>query len=350
MRRYRTVILVLVIGVLPMVVLLVLAVTVIIPALEQPEAPVEVVQPAEEPPPPEPVMMWVALVAARPLPVGTLLTTSDLAIWEVDSGQLRRSRHEYVYAGEVEELEAAEPGRHALRGFAVRQALGAGEPITRGAVVGPDDARFLATVLAADRVAVSIPVSLATRQAKVVSPGNRVDVLLAVEQQGGRVVRTIVENVRVIAVNSRVIAEEGGRPNESRRSEQSGTRLPGQLASDGRPEVLTVTLEVLPVQGEHLALGAYEGQLSLAIRPLALAPGRGGGPDQDSAPAGPDKPLASTLRPPPRPVAIRVVRGIDTELVVFKNEPGGYAPVAGAPTGRPPVDATTGPARFDGLP
>ena len=347
MRRYRTVILVLVIGVLPMVVLLVLAVTVIIPALEQPEAPVELVQPVEAPPPPEPVMVWVALVAARPLPVGTLLTASDLAVREVDSGDLPRSRHEYVYASEVAAPEAAEPGRHALRGFAVRQALAAGEPLTLAAVVGPDDARFLATVLAADRVAVSIPVSLATRQAKVVSPGNRVDVLLAVEQQGGRVVRTIVEDVRVIAVNSRVIAEEGGRPNDSQSAARAGTGRTGPTASDDRPEVLTVTLEVLPVQGEHLALGAYEGQLSLAIRPLA--PG-GGGPDRDSVPADPDAPLASTLRPPPRPVAIRVMRGIDTELVVFKSEPGGYAPVAGAAAGRPPVDAIADPAHFDGLP
>ena len=267
MRRYRTVILVLLFGILPMVLLLVLAVTVILPALTEPEEEVAVadVEVVEEVPPPEPIGKRVVLAAGRGLPKGALLTTGDLTLEEINDSDLPQAEDRYVYVGEVEELVQAEPRKDMLRGYAVRRELALGDPISWAAVVGPYDAQFLATVLEADRVAVSIPVSLATRQARLVSPGNRVDVLLAVNQDGEQVVQTIVENVRVLAVNSRVIAEADVRPvaDQAVPPEDAPSREP--------PEVITVTLEVQPVQGEHLALGAYEGQLSLAIRPLGHA-------------------------------------------------------------------------------
>ena len=333
MRRYRTVILVLLFGVVPMLLLLVLAVTVILPALEEPVAEVEPVTVVAQAPPPAPVLKRIALVIDRPVPAGTLLTTGDLSLQDIGDRDLPEADDQYVYVREVEGWAAAESSRNMLRGFAARQPLAAGEPVARAAVVAPDDAQFLATVLAANRVAVSIPVSLATRQAKVVSPGNRVDVLLAVEQRKAMVVRTIVEDVRVLAVNSRIITEEDVRPDGQPRTDAAQ-----QDRSDGgqapvRPDVLTVTLEVLPVQAEHLALGAHEGQLSLAIRPLAHGPRRLDEPVQTLRKVLqlPEEPAAETVLPPPQPIAVRVVRGSETQTVVFKAVPDGAAETPEAP-------------------
>ena len=270
MRRYRTLFLILLFGVLPMVLTLVLAVMVLLPSLRQPEVAEEQEEPVvqvavevEEPPPP--VMKLVAVVAARPLRPGTLLTTGDVTVSEIHEADLFQPAERYVYVGEVEQVDEAVNSRtNRLRGYAVRRTMVGGDLIPWAAVVAPGDPQFIATVLKPDRVAVSIPVSLATRQARLISPGHHVDVLLAVRQDNKLLVRTIVEDARVIAVNSRVIsrlAEQG------RTTEDEPTPAPA-VAPD-RPEVTTVTLEVLPVQGEHLALGAYEGQLSLALRPHA---------------------------------------------------------------------------------
>lgn len=337
MRRYRTVILVFVFGIVPMAAAVVLGVTVILPSFQQTETAVVSVVAEEAAPPPEPVKVRVAMTAARPLLPGTLLTARDLAVEEVHDSDVPLPQGHYVYVDEVE--DPGEVGSHArgdlLRGYAARRAVEAGRAVTWDAVVGPDDAQFLATVLTAGRVAVSIPVSSANRQAKLVKPGNRVDVLLAVEQDGELVVQTIVEDVRVVAVNSRVIAEEDINLGEQGRTDDAGDSSPTNGVASVPPEVTTVTLEVRPVEGEHLALGAYEGQLSLAIRPLASALRR---------PAEPVQSLRSVLRlpepepvplpepevavdpvpPPAIPVSVRVVRGSSEEIVVFADD--GTAP------------------------
>lgn len=327
MRRYRTVILVFVFGIVPMAAAVVLGVTVILPSLQQPDTEVDSVVAEEPAPPPEPVKIRVAMTAARPLLPGTLLTARDLAVEEVHDSDVPLPREHYVYIDEVE--DPSEAGSHArgglLRGYAARRAVEAGRAVTWDAVVGPDEAQFLATVLTAGRVAVSIPVSSASRQARLVKPGNRVDVLLAVQQEGERLVQTIVEDVRVVAVNSRVIAEADISLGEQGRTDGDGDSSPTDGVASAPPEVITVTLEVQPVEGEHLALGAYEGQLSLAIRPLASDLRR---------PAEPVQSLRSVLRlpepepvpPPAIPVSIRVVRGSSVETVVFGDDGTGPGP------------------------
>ena len=316
MRRYRTVILVFVFGIVPMVAALVLGVTVLLPSLQQAdqEEPGVVV---EAPPPPEPVVVRVALTADRTLSPGMLLTNGDLALEEVNDIDVPLPGQRYVYVGNIEEDADTDSPEQAsiLRGYAVRRTVAAGEPVAWSAVVGPNDAQFLATVLAADRVAVSIPVDLANRQARLVSPGNRVDVLLAVEQTGELVVRTIVEDVRVLAVNHRMIAEEDVRTGGPDRSEGADTNTAAEP-----PEVATVTLEVTPVQGEHLALGTRVGQLSLAIRPDGGSPFRPEGPMQDlrSVLRLPEpEPEPEPMPPSVEPVSVRIIRGTSEETVVF---------------------------------
>ena len=334
MRRYRTVILVFVFGIVPMAAAVVLGVTVILPSFQQTDTAVDSVVAVEPAPPPEPVMVRVAMTAARHLLPGTLLTARDLAVEEVQDSDVPLPQEHYVYVDEVE--DTGETGSLArgdlLRGYAARRAVEAGGAVTWDAVVAPDDAQFLATVLTAGRVAVSIPVSSANRQAKLVKPGNRVDVLLAVEQDGELVVQTIVEDVRVLAVNSRVIAEADISLGEQDRTDGDGEDSPTDGAASVPPEVTTVTLEVRPVEGEHLALGANEGQLSLAIRPLASALRRPPEPVQslrsvlrlpepEPEPLPEPEPVVDPVPPPAIPVSVRVVRGSNSaETEVFADD------------------------------
>lgn len=333
MRRYRTVILVFVFGIVPMAAAVVLGVTVILPSLQQTDTAVDTVPAVEPVPPPEPVKVRVAMTATQPLLPGALLTTRDLAVDQVRELDVPLPPEHYVYLDEVEDPGEAAPRAQGglLRGYAVRRAVAAGQAVTWDAVVGPDDAQFLATVLAAGRVAVSIPVSSANRQARLVNPGNRVDVLLAVEQDGELVVRTIVEDVRVIAVNSRVIAERDIGLGEEGPTDGEGDGATADAPASAPPEVTTVTLEVRPIEGEHLALGAYEGQLSLAIRPLASALRRPAEPVQnlrsvlrlpepEPEPLPEPLPAADPVPPPAVPVSVRVVRGTTEETVVFVDD------------------------------
>ncbi len=278
MRRYRTVILVFFFGIVPMVVALVLGVTVLLPSLQQTDEVEESDVAVQEAPPPEPVMVRVALTAARTLSPGMLLADGDLALTEVADTQVPLPARQYVYLGDIEEDAGGVPPEQLdrLHGYAVRSTVTAGEPVVWATVVSPGDSQFLATVLEPGRVAVSIPVSQANRQARLVSPGNRVDVVLATDLSGALVVRTIMEDVRVLAVDSQIIAGEDVRVGE--KGEAGGAEA---NAGAVRPEVATVTLEVTPIQGEQLALGTYQGQLSLAIRPDHGAPRRPDGPVQD---------------------------------------------------------------------
>ena len=355
MRRYRTVILVFVFGIVPMAAAVVLGVTVILPSFQQTDTAVDSVVAVEPAPPPEPVMVRVAMTAARHLLPGTLLTARDLAVEEVQDSDVPLPQEHYVYVDEVEDTgetgSLARGGR--LRGYAARRAVEAGRAVTWDAVVAPDDAQFLATVLTAGRVAVSIPVSSANRQARLVKPGNRVDVLLAVEQDGELVVQTIVEDVRVLAVNSRVIAEADISLGEQDRTDGDGEDSPTDGAASVPPEVTTVTLEVRPVEGEHLALGANEGQLSLAIRPLASALRRPAEPVQslrsvlrlpepepeplpEPEPVPLPEPAVDPVPPPAIPVSVRVVRGSSSaETEVFADDRSDPGAVERAAAGDP---------------
>lgn len=335
MRRYRTVILILVFGVVPIGAALVLGVTVILPSLQQTEAAVEQDVVVEEVAPPEPVMVQVALTATGPLSPGTLLTDGDLALEEVGDEAVPFPEEQYLHIDWIEKdvNTGASELADTFHGYAVRRSLAPGEPVPWAAVVSPRDAQFLATVLKTGQVAVSIPVSSANQQAKLVSPGNRVDVLLVIEHVGELLVRTIVENVRVIAVNSQVIAEEDVRVGVQGPADDSDS---GDASADARSEVTTVTLEVTPVQGEHLALGAYEGQLSLAIRPHDSVPLRSTEvvqdlrsvlrlpePEPEPLPPAPEpEPIAEPLSPLPEPVLVRVIRGTSEEEVRFHDDLG----------------------------
>jgi pilus assembly protein CpaB len=147
-----------------------------------------------------------------------------------------------------------------LVGTVVRYPITAGQPLTQGALVHPDDRGFLAAALGAGMRAVTVKVSQEQGVGGFVFPGDRVDVVLAQEldiKEGGSypdkqlfTAETIVTNVRVLATDQRFNAED-----------ETGKTPVSTFGS--------VTLEATPEIAEKIAVAQNMGKLSLALRPLA---------------------------------------------------------------------------------
>ena len=263
MQRYRAVILIVLFGVVPVVAAFFAALYFLKDEAANPAEANAVPVVAEAPPAPEPPENRKVLAAARALPVGTLIGEEDLTILALDLEAVRKGHILVEDEGEDKD-EAAD----VLRGYAVRESLRSGEALVWSSVVGPGQRGFLAAVLGPGTRAVTIRVGPATSHAGLIDPGDRVDVILSAELQATErertvLARTIVEDVRVVAVDRRV-----GNGAESSGGDAGS---PGDAAGAGRTEMITATLEVSPAQGDRLVLGEHEGKLSLAVRSLAAA-------------------------------------------------------------------------------
>ena len=249
MQRYRVVIMLVLFGVLPVVAAFFVALS-FLEERDEEAAQVEAVPIAEAPPPaPEPPPKQAVLATARALPVGTLLGKDDLTTLSLDSGGV--DEEHFVVTDAVTDKS--------LRGYAVRAPLAEGAPLTHSSVVGPGQQGFLAAVLKPGTRAVTIRVGPATSHAGLIDPGDRVDVILSAElaiDAGDRSVfaRTIVEDVRVVAIDRRLGTDA---------DPAVGGEEPNQ-----RTEIVTATLEARPMQVDRLVLGEAEGRLSLAVRSL----------------------------------------------------------------------------------
>lgn len=138
-----------------------------------------------------------------------------------------------------------------LFGAVVRRGIAAGEPITQGRIVKPGERGFMAAVLTPGYRAMSIKIGADSGVAGLVFPGDRVDIILThnitkVDGSEHRASETVLENVRVLALDSRV-DDEAGKP---------------KLAK-------TATLELTPKQVEILSVSRELGRLSLSLRALA---------------------------------------------------------------------------------
>ena len=248
MQRYRVVIMLVLFGVLPVVAAFFVALS-FLEEQEEESTQAETAPAVEEVAAPEPPEMREVLVAARALPVGTLLGKDDLTTLVLEQTAIRK---EHVVV--TDDMNA-----DSWRGYAVREALAEGALFTQSAVVGPEERGFLSAALQPGARAVTIRVGEATGHAALVEPGDRVDVILSADLavDGGdrrTFVRTIVEDVRVVAIDRRT-------------KSQAGFSL-GDITPTA---ITTVTLEASRAQGNRLVLGDHEGTLSLAMRSLATA-------------------------------------------------------------------------------
>jgi len=187
------------------------------------------------------------LVARKALAVGTIIDAESLT-YQPWPKELMQSAY-YVEGG-------ADSDPKTLLGTVVRYQITAGQPLTRGALVGPQDRGFLAAALGPGMRAITVPVNVSTGVAGFVFPGDHVDVVLTQNVEGGgdgpalKVSETIIRNVRVLATDQRITDKD----------------------KDGKTEVKTfsnVTFEVTPRIAEKLAVAQSLGTLSLSLRSLA---------------------------------------------------------------------------------
>ena len=188
------------------------------------------------------------LVTSKRLPRGHILRPDDLTwqVWPADSIDPRYTR-------------LGSRPLDAFGGWVTRSVLGPGEPIVENKIVSPGDQGFLAAALHPGMRAVSIPTNALMSASGLILPGDRIDILLAVqfddpgtEGKGKRrrAIQTLFENLEVIAVNQKI---DGA----------AGEAIVGQ----------SVTLEVSSKQAEVLALASdlsiESGNLFLVLRSMA---------------------------------------------------------------------------------
>src|SRR6476619_6355114 len=187
------------------------------------------------------------LVAKKALPVGTIVDT-DSFTFQPWPKELMQSAYY------VESQPDGDPKK--LLGTVVRYPITAGQPVTRGSLVGPQDRGFLAAALGAGMRAITVPVNTTAGVAGFVFPGDHVDMVLTQTVTGGgdgpplKVSETIIRKLRVLATEQRITDKD----------------------DEGKTQVrvfANVTLEVTPRIAEKVAVAQSLGSLSLALRSIA---------------------------------------------------------------------------------
>ncbi len=187
------------------------------------------------------------LVARKDLPVGQIIDAESLTFQPWPKEMVGAA---YYTEG------APDADMSKLLGTVVRYPVTAGQPLTRGAIVGPNDRGFLAAALGPGMRAVTVPVNQTSGVAGFVFPGDRVDLMLTQEVAGGgdgpalKVTETVVRNIRVLATDQRTDSK----------------------GEDGKTLVKTfsnVTFEATPRIAEKIAVAQSVGSLSLALRSIA---------------------------------------------------------------------------------
>ena len=188
------------------------------------------------------------LVAKKALPVGTIVDAESFTYqpWPKDLIQ-----NAYYQEGQPDS------NLQQLLGTVVRNPVTAGQPLTRGNLVGPADRGFLAAALGPGMRAVTIPIPERTGGvAGFIFPGDRVDVVLTQNVEGGgdgpplKVSETIVRNLRVLALDQRTDAKD----------------KEGKIVIS-KPNLVTV--EATPRIAEKIAVAQTLGTISFTLRSLS---------------------------------------------------------------------------------
>jgi pilus assembly protein CpaB len=189
----------------------------------------------------------IVLVAAQPLRAGALIKPEDITAKELKTGDA------------ADGFSADTPAnREALVGAMLKRAIGKEEALMARDVMRPTEHGFLAAVVGQGMRAVTIGVDAVSGTAGLISPGDRVDVILAQTIDDAALpigrrfaAETVLINARVVAIDQQII---------------QGNRDPG---TGGH----TVTLEVTGEQAERLTVATRIGKLSLTVRSADVAAG-----------------------------------------------------------------------------
>jgi len=223
------------------------------------------------------------VIVRSDVPVASSLTDAQLKLVDWPT--------EHVPAGTLRSIDTA-------KGRIVRRPVAQGEPLLEAALYPMGAAGGLGAVIADKHRAVSVKVDNVIGVAGFVVPGSRVDVMATIRRvDRAKAIpfsKVILQDVRVLAVDQKL-----------------------EEVKSGEPELVNVvTLEVSPVQAEHLIYAAHEGRLQLALR----------SPGDDAEVATRSIGVADVLgdRKPTKKSAavsnrsgIKIVRGADVEVKKF---------------------------------
>jgi pilus assembly protein CpaB len=234
------------------------------------------------------------LVAARELPVGTMLSSSDVkpAAWQGD-----------IPPQAVTKIED-------IVGRGVTANIYPGEPVLETRLAAKGAGAGLAATIPQGMRAVAVRVNDFVGVAGFVVPGMRVDILISglppnnARSSLGTQTRTILQNIQVLSAGQNI-----------------------QKDAEGKPvTVPVVNLLVTPEQAETLSLASNETKIQLVLRnPLdtqqSKAPGTaiaylfGGQPNPKAKAASGPRPVPKPL-PPAAPVMERVVIPVTMDIIL----------------------------------
>lgn len=205
-----------------------------------------------------------------------------------------------------------------ILGRVLKSGLVAGQPLLTSAVLREEGGAQLASSLPPGMRAVSVEINGSSAMRGLLFPGCSVDVIVSYKSTSARtrsaspVSQTLLQNVRVLAVEDKTVFTSEDEPDEEEKSSSFSRRPVGRG--------LMVTLMVDPQQARELQSARDIGELSLSLRnPLD------GSLTADPTAAVPELSVAMEAPPesaePAGPWRVVVVRGGDkTEIVKFDGE------------------------------
>lgn len=205
---------------------------------------------------PETVAMSQVLVAASKLQPGQALVPADVRWQKWPASSVDSS---FITHAAAPNLQAA------LDGTVLRVPVAEGQPLTTNEIVHANATGYMAAMLSPGMRAVSMSITTESGAGGFILPNDRVDIIMTrKDNSGGVVARTVLQNIRVLAVGQTVTQEKNQK-----------------TLADAK----NATLELTPRQAEIVARAQAEGSLSLALRGLgdsatsAIAANGGSGGD-----------------------------------------------------------------------
>lgn len=196
------------------------------------------------------------LVAREPIGIGQRLTPKSVEWVDWPEGALRP---EFVTIANSPEAPAD------MNGAIARFEFFPGEPIRAEKLAQPG-LGFLSAVLESGMRGVSVGVSAESASGGFIVPGDRVDVVLTRENNSTRISDTILRNVRVLAIDTRLgVIGKTAAAKDAKDSEEEDEDNPKAKTFSGGA---VATLELDPDQSEVIVNATEMGKLTLVLRPI----------------------------------------------------------------------------------
>lgn len=242
-----------------------------------------------------PIAKTFAVVAARPMPVGTMLAPEDLKVvaWPEDA-----------------QVPEAFSRPEEIVGRGLIQSVSLNEVITDPMMAPKTSGAGLPPTIPPGMRALAVRVNDIIGVAGFVVPGTHVDVIVTAKTLSDTMSRAVLSNIQVLTIGTRMEQQK-----------KDGQPVPGTVA----------TLLLTPQDAERLALASNDGNIMLSLRnPIDVDPTKTQGARMSALMSSPDPPpvhVVSSGRPrvvvpeappAPKPYTIEVIRGAKRSEEIIK--------------------------------